>query len=102
MKKTIIFSLLIISLWSSVHPEIGCIDNSQYTDISCGYDYKKYYLACCNCPCDRYAHSYKRGRCERCLHFRAPKPLITKDNTASGFNEMEFIPTSTKNDANAG
>lgn len=54
------------------------MDNSKHGDISDGYDYKKYYyVGDCFCPCNRYAQSFNRGRCERCLHFRAPQDLET-------------------------
>ncbi len=53
------------------------MDNSQHTDICDGFDYKKYYYVNdCDCPCERYERSYKRLRCERCLHFNVPRERV--------------------------
>lgn len=87
-----------------------CMDNSKYTDTSDGYDYKKYYhIYGCTCPCERYAQSFKRGRCEECLHYRAPKKYLFQGNhdlydskngtTASEFRDIEWIPASIRNAA---
>jgi hypothetical protein len=61
------------------YTEFGCMDNSKHLCTANGYDYKKYHYVCCNCPCDRYAQSFDRGRCEECLHFRAPKNIVVTD-----------------------
>ncbi|MGB8468431.1 MAG: hypothetical protein WCE21_05505 [Candidatus Babeliales bacterium] len=76
IKSTIM--LLVLGFTSITRPDNNCMDNSKYGDLSDGFDYKKYYHAQCNCPCERYTHSYKRGLCEQCLHYRAPQPLSEK------------------------
>lgn len=69
----IIMGLVIIFLQAStLMAELGCMDYSKHTYTADGYDYKKFYFTRCNCPCWRYFHSFKRGRCERCGHYRAP------------------------------
>ncbi|MGE0206513.1 MAG: hypothetical protein AB7R69_01565 [Candidatus Babeliales bacterium] len=76
MMRHIFYALLMLPLL--LKAEVGCMDNSKYANTYDGYDYKKYHLVYCSCPCDRYFHAYNRGRCEKCLHFRAPKQIQWK------------------------
>ncbi len=78
MKKIIALTIILLKILTA-RAEFGCMDNSKHTCIADGYDYKKYHYVCCTCPCDRYAHSFDRGRCEICLHFRAPKNIVFCD-----------------------
>ncbi len=77
MNKTYTIGILLgITLFAADASE-NCMDNSKHGDTCDGYDYKKYYyVGDCDCPCERYAHSYKRNRCERCLHFNVDRSRI--------------------------
>lgn len=69
--------LYLCIMWASIgNAQIGCMDNSKHTNTKDGYDYKRYHYVRCTCPCDRYFQSFKRGRCERCLHYHAPKDIV--------------------------
>jgi hypothetical protein len=72
MKRHFFFILL---LAATLKAEVGCIDKSKHLDTWDGPDYKKYHYVDCTCPCDRYYHSYDRGLCEICMHYRAPKDI---------------------------
>lgn len=74
MKKIILLCTL-LQCSTILHGEIGCMDNSKHMDYSDGPDYKEYHYVQCNCECSRYAQSFNRGRCERCWHYRSPRPL---------------------------
>lgn len=53
------------------------MDNSQHANTCDGFDYKKYYYVNdCYCPCERYQRSFKRLRCERCLHFNVEREQV--------------------------
>lgn len=69
MKKTMLI-LVMMLLPHNTEPQVGCMDNSKHLDTCDGCDYKTYHYVYCTCPCQRYARSYDRGRCEKCLHFR--------------------------------
>ena len=71
----LIYLLLPINLFGG----FGCMDNSYHADLSKGVDYKRFEYVQCNCPCDRYEHDFKRGKCLKCLHYRSPEPLIIVD-----------------------
>jgi hypothetical protein len=73
MKKYML--VLSICLPNMLYSAIGCMDNSKYTNRSDGYDYKTYHHVGCACRCQRYAHSYERGMCTHCGHFRVPEQV---------------------------
>lgn len=66
--------LLLIFLFTSIElgAKPGCMDNSKHADLCDGWDYKDYYYVYCNCPCDRYPHTFDRDRCTQCLHYHVP------------------------------
>ncbi|MGE0010224.1 MAG: hypothetical protein AB7F19_06840 [Candidatus Babeliales bacterium] len=71
----LLFNILLILFSTRMRADIDCMDNSFHLDRSCGPDFKKYHHVQCNCPCSRYRHSFNRGRCEQCWHYRAPRAL---------------------------
>ncbi|MEX0940809.1 MAG: hypothetical protein WDZ41_05610 [Candidatus Babeliales bacterium] len=69
--------LLALSLFmGNIYGEFGCMDNSKHLDTRTGPDFKNYHYVSCTCPCYRYKQSFKRGRCEECLHYRAPRGTL--------------------------
>jgi hypothetical protein len=69
--------LLITLAHLSAYADEHCLDNSKHMNTACGPDYKEYYRVYrCTCPCNRYAQSFNRGRCEVCLHYRASNEPI--------------------------
>lgn len=75
MKKELLLLIIMFTNTFALKAEVGCIDNSKHLDTWDGPDYKKYHYVDCTCPCDRYYHSYDRGLCEICMHYRAPKDI---------------------------
>ena len=73
MKKILLMLLCLQSIL--IKTEVGCLDNSKHLDTWDGPDYKKYHYVDCTCHCDRYKHSYDRGLCMICMHYRAPKDI---------------------------
>lgn len=77
VKKSIISALLLTRMLSA---EIGCMDKSFHAvycykkETCCCHpsDPKKLYYVYCSCPCDRYPHDPKYGRCMMCRHYRNP------------------------------
>lgn len=59
---------------SLLKAEIGCIDNSWH--LAKAYDAKDYHLVQCNCQCSKHPQSADRGQCQKCKHFRDPRPYI--------------------------
>lgn len=69
MKTTLLLLCALLSC-STICGQVGCMDNSKHMDPKAGPDFKTYHYVYCTCPCQRYAHSNDRGRCEKCLHYR--------------------------------
>lgn len=75
--KKMILGIFIARL---LYAEIGCMDKSFhavycYKKETCcchPYDPKVLYNVFCSCPCDRYPHDPKYGRCMMCRHYRIP------------------------------
>jgi len=67
MKKLILLTLIALTTATTWKLEANrqCLNDRLHCE--------RYQAVCCDCPCDRYKQSYNRGRCERCLHFRAPE-----------------------------
>lgn len=63
------FIYLSMVLMVPVLGQIGCMDNSKHTDISDGYDYKTLHYVQCNCPCHKYRHLHRKGKCFKCRHY---------------------------------
>lgn len=78
MKKLFILFkifMLITIQFVALRAEFGCMDNSyhmQEAEAGVTCDDKKYHYVNCSCPCDEYLQAYDRGRCTKCLHYRAP------------------------------
>ena len=68
--------------------QIGCMDKSKHAgkcnegcEICCTPDYKQLYYVDCSCPCWRYKHIAKHGRCMQCGHYVKPEEFpITYKN----------------------
>ncbi|CDK31061.1 hypothetical protein [Candidatus Babela massiliensis] len=76
MLKKLSISLLLLSNNFIIISNEDCLDNSKHTNTCDGYDYKDYHKVKCYCPCDRYPQLFERGKCTKCGHYRAPKPLF--------------------------
>jgi hypothetical protein len=81
MKNIIVSLLLSTTFITTIYPELGCMDNTEHLtewnlDKPGSRRLDSYQYVECHCPCDRYARSFNRGRCEQCLHFHRPLPLI--------------------------
>jgi len=76
MKKVIYSIFFMIFSFTTIFPQIGCIDNSKHLDTSDGCDDKRYHYVYCTCNCERYLRTYNRGRCEQCWHYHIPQELI--------------------------
>lgn len=85
MKKTIyiFLALMVLTSGSGLRTEVGCMDISKHKDTSDGYDYKKLHYVQCNCPCSRYKHLAKRGKCIKCGHYHGTKPLAADNHNGS-------------------
>ena len=66
MKKAFFITALVVFTQQTLKSDMDCLNDRLYC--------RRYEPVCCTCPCSRYHHSYDRGRCEQCLHFRAPQP----------------------------
>ena len=69
------FPFLVLLVVQVCKADIGCMDNSYHAQCCDQVDLKRYHFVECTCPCDKYAHSFNRGRCEKCWHFRIPKSI---------------------------
>ena len=80
-----IFKLL-VGLWCAfsifaTHADYDCADYSWHLQKE--IDNKEFHLVQCNCPCNkRYFLNIRNGlQCEKCMHYRDPKPLIIVGRT---------------------
>lgn len=72
--------LLAGSLVTSTIAQVGCMDNSYHMNPNV-CDYKQLHYVQCNCPCQRYEHDFKRGKCVKCMHFSVPDDWVIVRST---------------------
>ncbi len=70
IRRIILFNVIFL-VYSYMIADENCLDNSKHVNLCNGYDYKKYLPVKCYCPCKRYPILFKRGKCNKCGHYRA-------------------------------
>ena len=76
MKKFINFFFLSLCIIGQVMACIGCMDTSKHTKIKDGYDYKTLHYVECSCPCHKYRHLMRKGKCFKCRHYVKPDAVV--------------------------